>query len=323
MQRLLILFLLLCSLVAGLAAPAGATNRQLVTIGTGGIGGVYFPAGLAICRLVNKGRDQHNLLCTANSSGGSLSNLQAIEAGDLEMGIVQSDWHHWMTAQQAGQLERSSRFANVRSAFSLYAEPFSLVVREDSGIEQLTDLVGKRVNIGSPGSGQRQTMEVLMAALDWEQETFSQVTELDSAEQAEALCKDQFDAMVFTVGHPNQSILEAASSCNAKLVNVAGPQIEQLLAEKVYYSPASIAGGTYHGNEQAIQTFAVTATFVVSAELPDETVYQVVKAVFENLPELRRQHPALAQLNRQSMAKPGLPVALHPGAVRYFREQGM
>ncbi len=323
MQRFLLLYLLLLSSVLSLASPAGATSRQLVTIGTGGIGGVYFPVGLAICRLVNRDRDQHNLLCTANSSRGSLYNLQTIEAGNLETGIVQSDWHHWMIAKQADRTGRTADFANVRSAFSLYAEPFSLVVREDSGIEQLADLVGKRVNIGSPGSGQRQTMEVLMAALGWERETFSQATEVDSAEQAEALCKNQFDAMVFTAGHPNHSILEAAASCNAKLVNVDGPQVEQLLAEKSYYLPARIAGGIYHDNEQTVQTFAVTASFVVSAELSDETVYQVVKAVFENLPEFRRQHPALAQLNRESMAKPGLPVPMHPGAARYFREQGL
>ena len=198
-----------------------------------------------------------------------------------------------------------------------------MVARADSGIKNFMDLKGKRVNIGNPGSGQRGTMEVLMGALGWTNDDFKLASELKSAEQSQALCDNKVDAMVFTVGHPSGSIQEATTSCDSVLVNVTGPAVDKLVADNAYYRKATIPGGMYRGNDEDTQTFGVGATFVSSAKVPDEVIYQVVKAVFENFDEFKKLHPAFANLKQEEMVKDGLSAPLHNGAVTYYKEAGL
>jgi TRAP transporter TAXI family solute receptor len=312
---------LLATMALTLAASAQAEQR-FITIGTGGVTGVYYPTGGAICQLVNRGRKAHGIRCSVESTGGSVYNLNALRQGELDMGVAQSDWqfHAW---HGSSRFETQGPDRDLRAVFSVHAEPFTVVARRDAGIATLADLKGKRVNIGNPGSGQRGTMEVVMAALGWERDDFALASELKSAEQAKALCDNKVDAIVFTVGHPNGSIKEATTSCDARLVPVSGPAIDGLVADNSYYRHATIPGGMYQGTDGDVATFGVGATFVSSARVPDEVVYQVVKAVFENLDRFRRLHPAFAHLDAKQMVKDGLSAPLHPGAERYYREAGL
>jgi TRAP transporter TAXI family solute receptor len=198
-----------------------------------------------------------------------------------------------------------------------------VVARKDSGIKTFDDLKGKRVNIGNPGSGQRGTMEVVMEAKGWTNDDFSLVSELKAAEQSQALCDNKIDAMVYTVGHPAGSIKEATTTCDTILVTVNGPVIEKLVAEHAYYRMAVIPGGMYAGNPDDTITFGVGATFVSSTNTPAETVYQVVKAVFENFDDFRKLHPAFADLQKEQMVKDGLSAPLHDGAAKYYKEVGL
>ncbi len=304
----------------GVASTASANS--FVTIGTGGVTGVYYPTGGAICRLVNKGRKQHNIRCSVESTGGSVYNLNTIRAGELDMGIAQSDW-------QYHAYHGSSKFADqganpsLRALFSVHPEPFTVVARADSGIKTFADLKGKRVNIGNPGSGQRGTMEVVMEAMGWSKGDFLLASELKAAEQSKALCDNKVDAIVYTVGHPNGSIKEATTSCDTHLVTVSGRAIDKLIADNDYYRVATIPGGMYRGNPDDTQTFGVGATFVTSTNLPEETGYQVVKAVFENFDGFRRLHPAFNHLDKKQMVKDGLSAPIHDGAMRYYREAGL
>ena len=175
--------------------------------------------------------------------------------------------------------------------FSVHPEPFTVVARKDSGIKNFQDLKGKRVNVGNPGSGQRGTMEVVMKAFGWTMDDFKLASELKSAEQSQALCDNKVDAMVFTVGHPSGSIQEAATSCDSVLVNVTGPEIDKLVEENSYYRKATILGGMYRGTDEDVNTFGVGATFVSSAMVPEDVIYQVVKAVFENFDDFKKLHP--------------------------------
>jgi len=311
------------ALTIGLALPAQAQPEQrFITIGTGGVTGVYYPTGGAICQLVNRGTARHGIRCTVQSTGGSVYNLNALRQGELDMGVAQSDWqyHAWK-----GDSEFAARGPDkdLRAVFSVHAEPFTVVARRDAGIHTFTDLKGKRVNIGNPGSGQRGTLEVVMKALGWSRDDFALASELKSAEQAKALCDNKVDAIVFTVGHPNGSIQEATTSCDAVLVPVTGPAIDKLVADNSYYRHAVIPGGMYRGNDNDVATFGVGATFVTSARVPDEVVYEVVKAVFEHLDRFRRLHPAFAHLKAREMVHDGLSAPLHPGALRYYREAGL
>ena len=306
----------------GLGAATTASANTFITIGTGGVTGVYYPTGGAICRLVNKGRKEHGIRCSVESTGGSVYNLNTIRAGELDMGVAQSDW-------QYHAYNGTSKFADqgpnkdLRAVFSVHAEPFTVVARKDSGIKTFDDLKGKRVNIGNPGSGQRGTMEVVMAAKGWTKDDFSLVSELKAAEQSQALCDNKIDAMIYTVGHPNGSIKEATTSCDTVLVSVNGPVIEKLVADNAYYRMAVIPGGMYAGSPDDTTTFGVGATFVSSTNTPGDTVYHVVKGVFENFDSFRKLHPAFGNLQKEQMVKDGLSAPLHDGAAKYYTEAGL
>ena len=312
---------------AGLAlalssAPTFAADQKFVTIGTGGVTGVYYPTGGAICRLVNKTRKIHGIRCSVESTGGSVYNLNTIAAGELDMGVAQSDWQYH-AYHGTSKFAKKGPNKKLRAVFSIHPEPFTVVARADSGIKDFKDLKGKRVNIGNPGSGQRGTMEVLMGALGWTNKDFKLASELKSSEQSKALCDNKIDAMVFTVGHPSGSIKEATTSCDAVMVSVTGPEVDKLVADNDYYRTAIIPGGMYRGTDTDTPTFGVGATFVSSSDVPEDVIYNVVKAVFENFDQFKKLHPAFKNLKKEEMIKDGLSAPLHAGAVKYYKEVGL
>lgn len=311
------------ALAAGLAvagASVSAKAETFVTIGTGGQTGVYYVVGQSICKLVNRGQADHNIKCTAPSTGGSVANINAIKEGSMDMGVAQSDWQAY--AYTGAPEFEGGQFDDLRAVFSVHGEPFTVVARADAGIESFADLKGKRVNIGNPGSGQRGTMEVLMGELGWSTDDFSLASELKSAEQSAALGDNKVDAIVFTVGHPNGSIQEATTTTEAKLISVEGPEVDGLVDANSYYAKSTIPGGMYKGTDGDTNTFGVKATFVSSASVDEETIYQVVKAVFDNFDRFKGLHPAFENLSQEDMIADGLTAPLHPGAERYYKEQG-
>jgi hypothetical protein len=314
-------------LLAGAGLLAGdfatAQEQKFITIGTGGVTGVYYPAGGAICRLVNKDRAEHGIRCSVESTGGSVYNVNTIRADELDMGVVQSDVQYNSLNGEGDEFKDQGPFEDLRAVFSLHAEPFTVVARADSGIETFDDLKGKRVNVGNPGSGQRSTMEVLMNAKGWTMDDFALASELKSAEQAQALCDNKIDAMVFTVGHPSGSIQEATTTCDTKLIPVTGPEVDQLVEQNPYYAKAVIPGGMYRGTDLDVETFGVKATFVTSADVPEDVVYEVTRAVFENFEDFKKLHPAFATLQQEDMVTQALSAPLHPGAEKYYSEAGM
>ncbi len=307
--------------VFGLATTANAAN-EFVTIGTGGVTGVYYPTGGAICRLVNKGREDHGIRCSVESTGGSVYNINTIRAGELDLGIAQSDWQYH-AYNGSSKFEDKGAFKDLRAVFSVHPEPFTVVARADSGIKSFSDLKGKRVNIGNPGSGQRGTMEVLMEEMGWTIKDFKLASELKASEQSQALCDNKIDAMIYTVGHPSGAIKEATTSCNSVIVEVSGPEVEKLINENSFYRIATIPGGMYRGNDENVQTFGVGATFVSSTNVESKVVYEIVKAVFENFDTFKRLHPAFNNLKKEEMASDGLSAPLHAGAAQYYKETGL
>ena len=310
---------------ASTVAPTEETARTFITIGTGGVTGVYYATGAAICRLVNKNTAEHGVRCNVEATGGSIYNLNTIAAGELDMGVAQSDWQHhaYNGTSQFAPPDGNGANRELRSVFSVHAEPFTVVARADAEIATFADLKGKRVNIGNPGSGQRGTMEELMAALGWTSDDFKLATELKSAEQSKALCDNKIDAMVITVGHPSGLIKEAATACDVVLVDVTGAEVDKLVADNAYYRHATIPGGTYRGADADVSTFGVGATFVSSTNTAADTVHAVVAAVFDNFEDFKKLHAAYATLTKEQMVGDGLSAPLHDGAARYFRAAGL
>ncbi|WP_029040561.1 TAXI family TRAP transporter solute-binding subunit [Cucumibacter marinus] len=309
------------ALSAGAFSGAASAQQQFISIGTGGVTGVYYPTGGAICRLVNQGRKDHGIRCSAESTGGSVYNLNTIRAGELEFGVAQSDWQYHAYNGTSSFADQGP-FEGLRAVFSVHPEPFTLVTTPDSGIENFSDLKGKRVNIGNPGSGQRGTMEVLMDAYGWTTDDLALAGELKAAESPAALCDGNFDAYVYTVGHPSANITEAISTCGAVIADVTGPEVDKLVNDNPYYRVATIPASLYPGLERDATTFGVGATFVTSADVPDEVVYTVVKAVFENFDDFKGLHPAFSNLKESEMISDGLSAPLHDGAKKYYEERG-
>ncbi|MEC7764758.1 MAG: TAXI family TRAP transporter solute-binding subunit [Pseudomonadota bacterium] len=303
-----------------LTAPAHAQEETFITIGTGGVTGVYYPTGGAICRLVNKGRRDHGIRCSVESTGGSVYNVNTIKEGELEFGVAQSDIQY--NAYNGVEQFEGEAFEGLRAVFSVHPEPFTVVARADAGITTFEDLKGKRVNIGNPGSGQRATMEVLMEEMGWTMDDFALASELKAAEQSAALCDNQIDAMVYTVGHPSGSIQEATTACDSVIVEVSGEAVDALVEEFPFYRTATIPGGMYRGNDEDVMTFGVGATFVSSDAVSEDAVYTVVKSVFENFEDFKGLHPAFANLVPEEMASAGLSAPLHAGAQKYYTEMG-
>lgn len=308
--------------VTATVASAPVTHAaQFVTIGTGGVTGVYYAAGGAICRLMNKDRAQHGIRCSVESTGGSVYNINTIRAGELDFGVAQSDVHY-NAVKGLKQFKDAGPMTELRAVFSIHPEPLTVVARPDAGIKNFQDLKGKRVNVGNPGSGQRATMELLVPAMGMSFSDFALVSELKADEHGAALCDNKIDAFVYVVGHPSANIQDPTTTCGAKLVNVTGPGVDKLIAQYPYFAPATIPGGMYANNPDPVKTFGVVATLVTSAKVPADVVYQLVKAVFENFDDFKKLHPAFAHLDPKEMIKNGLSAPLHEGAVRYYKEKG-
>ncbi|HIP56219.1 MAG TPA: TAXI family TRAP transporter solute-binding subunit [Arcobacter sp.] len=308
------------ALIGALSAPLMAT--EYVTIGTGGVTGVYYPTGGSICRLVNKNKKVHGVRCSVESTGGSVYNINTIRAGELEMGVAQSDWQYH-AYNGTSKFKKQGPFKELRAIFSVHGEPFTVVARADSGIKTFNDLKGKRVNIGNPGSGQRGTMEVVMEAKGWTKSDFKLASELKASEQSKALCDNKIDAMVYVVGHPSGAIKEATTTCNSKLVTVSDSTIDKIVKENDYYKYTTVPAGMYKGNPEATKTFGVAATFVTSSQVSEKVIYTVVKSVFENFEAFKKLHPAFRNLTKQDMVNNGNSAPLHRGAIKYYKEAGL
>jgi uncharacterized protein len=312
----------MAALIASTFAIAPATAQQkFMTIGTGGVTGVYYAAGGAICRLVNKDRAKHGIRCSVESTGGSVFNLNTIKAGELDLGVAQSDVQY-NAAKGEMQFKDGGAYGDLRAVMSLHPEPFTVLTRKELNAKTFADMKGKKFNVGNPGSGTRASLEELLTAMGWKMSDFALASELKADEHGAALCDGKIDGFFYGVGHPSANIQDPTTSCGAKLASIEGPAVDKLVKEKPYYGYASIPAGLYPNNPQETKTYGVLATLVSSAKTSPETIYVVVKAVFDNFDEFKKLHPALANLKAEEMVKNGLSAPLHEGAARYYKEKG-
>lgn len=297
-------------------------KTQFVTIGTGGITGVYYPTGGAIAKMVNKKKDEYGIRATVESTGGSVFNVNAVMAGDLEFGIVQSDRQYQAIKGLAEWADKGPQ-ADLRAVFSIHPESVTLVSAVDSGIKTIQDVKGKRINIGNPGSGQRQNAIDALETIGIDIEKDIQAESIKASEAASLLQDGRIDAFFYTVGHPTGSVKEATSGARKVMISdITG--IDALLAKYPYYAKATIPISLYPGamNDKDVNTFGVKATLVTSAKVSDDIVYAITKEVFDNFEEFKQLHPAYAVLTKESMLE-GLSAPLHPGAMKYFKEVGL
>jgi TRAP transporter TAXI family solute receptor len=306
---------------------AKAAEKQFITIGTGGPTGVYFVAGNAICRMIHKeaaeGRKEgrkHGIRCSAPSSNGSTYNIAQIVEGEFDFGVSQSDWQYH---SYNGTSDKVTNSKDLRAVFSVHPEPYQLIAAKDSGIKSWRDMKGKRFNMGNPGSGQRATTELLMEKYGTPESFFSLVTSMTSSEHSKALCDGKIDAYGYVVGIPNSGVAVATEGCGAYIVDMNTDVEKNLISEFPFYGPVEIPTGAYTSVTQPVTTFGGYATIVASAKVPNDVVYEVTRAVFENLDDFKKLHPAFAILSPEGMTKNGLSAPIHEGAMRYYKEKGL
>lgn len=313
--------------VFGFGDVVPAAEKTFITIGTGGPTGVYFVSGNAICRMVHKeaaeGRKtgrKHNIRCSAPSSAGSTYNIAQITEGEFDFGVSQSDWQFH---SYNGTSDKVTNNKDLRAAFSVHPEPYQLIAAKGSGIKTWTDMKGKKFNMGNPGSGQRATTELLMERYKTPKDFFGLVTEMTSSEHSKALCDGKIDAYGYVVGIPNSGVAVATEGCGAYIVSLDTDVEKGLISEFPFYGPVNIPKGAYSSTTEPVTTFGGYATIVTSAKVPDDVVYEVVRAVFENLDDFKALHPAYSILTPEGMIKNGISAPLHPGAVKYYKEKGL
>ncbi|MDF1536824.1 MAG: TAXI family TRAP transporter solute-binding subunit [bacterium] len=310
--------------VTGITPVTAVAATKYLTIGTGGVTGVYYPTGGAIARIVNKKKKEYGMRLTVESTGGSVFNINAIMEGDLEFGVVQSDRQYQAFNGSPNSEWDGNPQKNLRALFAIHPESITLVAAVDSGINTVMDLKGKQVNIGNPGSGQRQNSIDALTALGIDYEKDIQAESLKAAEAPGMLQDGRLDAFFYTVGHPSGAFKEATSG--TRKVRFVPIELPASFYEKFpYYAPSVVpVVGNYPGaaNDADVPSFGVKATFVTSSKVKEKYVYGLVKEIFENFDEFKKLHPAYAVLTKENMLQ-GLSAPLHKGAEKYFREVGM
>ncbi len=327
MKKSLILALVFFCIIY-LAATSSEVEAKMtfVTIGTGSITGVYYPTGGAISKIVNKKRKEYGIRFTVESTGGSVFNINAVMAGDLEFGVVQSDRQYQAINGTKGSEWEGNPQKDLRAVFSVHPEICTLLAAVDAGIKKIEDLKGKVVNIGNPGSGHRKNaIDALTAAgIDWKKNIKAEG--IRAAESAGLLQDNRIDAVFYTVGHPTGSFKEATSGARKVMfIPITGANIDLLIKKYPYYAKAIVPVKNNYpgaGNDGDIESFGVKATFITSAKVPDNIVYAVTKEVFDNFELFKKLHPAYQVLTKENMLQ-GMSAPIHPGAMKYYKEVGL
>ena len=296
-------------------------QSKFATIGTGGITGVYYAAGGALCRVVNRDRATNGIRCSVEATPGSLVNIDSLKRNSINFAIVQGDLH-FQAVKGEGAFAKNGAQENLRSVLSLHPEALTILSGKDVGAKGIDDLKGRRFSLGMLGSGGRATTEKLLQLSNWKNTDFGAVTERTADEQGHALCENKIDGFAYVVGHPAPNVMRTIKDCGATLIAVEGPGVAVLLKEFPYYVKADIAGGIYPNHGNAVPTVGMLASLVTTDSVPDAMVYAVVKSVFANIDELRGLHPALARLDPKKMVSDGLIAPIHPGALQFYKEKG-
>jgi len=318
---------LVCILVAvfivlqGCAHVRKVLGRPDVVIGTAGPSETDYPLGGSICRLFNLNTPRHGIRCAEELSVSTAANIEGLQKGKIAIGIVPSDVLAEALKGQ-GPFASEGPSTDLRFLFAGHADIFTLVAHQEAEINSLSDLRGKRIGIGKPGSRQRTSIERVMSAAGLNLRDFAQVRELAPAEQNRAFCENELDAIVYSVAHPNGLIRDAALTCHGRLVAVGGPPVDRILSQYKEYERVTIPGDTYPGNPEDISTFGMRAVVLTTTELSDSVAYEITSAVFDNFNEFRRLHPAFKTLSIEDMIRTSGGAPVHEGAVRYYREQG-
>jgi len=306
-------FLITLALLFSLTLSFGVMNLYMAT---GGTSGTYYPFGGAVAQVI--GQRYPEVRIRVQSTGASAANIRLIAEKEVDIALVQNDVMHY--AYTGTVLFKAGKITNFYTLATVYTEVCQVITRADSGINTIADLKGKRVSVGDAGSGvEANTIQILEAY----GMTFKDINvqNLSFAESASALKDRKIDAFFVTAGIPTTAIVELASTNAVKVLPVDVEKASTLINNFPFYVNFIIPANTYKNQTEPVNTVAVKATFIVRADLPLDTVYNITKAIFEGQAEIAEAHVKRKEFNLQEAVK-GVSVPFHPGAEKYFREVG-
>ena len=315
--------LALAVLASALVLPgiASAQDRVFFGIATGGTGGTYYPLGGMLAQLISNKvvLGGKKLSATAETSGASVGNAQLLGRKEVESAFVAADILD-QAYKGTGQFD-GKPLKNLRALGALYPEQVQLVTLASANVMSVKDLKGKSVSSGSPGSGQWQLLGDLLEAYGMTRKDVGE--DLSSFAQSVDKIKDgNLVASLITAGAPTSSISDLANAREIRIVPLAGPEIENLRKKQPYYAMVTLPPNTYKGQAQPVSTLAVMAIWATNDTLPEQTAYEVTKALYENTETLGQVHPKGKEISLKT-ALLSVSIPLHPGAERYYREKGL
>ncbi|MBQ3967623.1 MAG: TAXI family TRAP transporter solute-binding subunit [Lachnospiraceae bacterium] len=306
---------LLCLIVSCILMLCGCAGQRMM-MGTGGTAGTYYAFGGILAQYMKNNTDYS---VTAVSTAASKANIQSIGDGDYQMGFTQSDVMSYAW-EGSKSFEKDGPCRDFRVMGALYAETVQLITMDDD-IKSVYDLKGKSVSIGAPGSGVYfNAIDVLDAAGITLDDIYPQYQSFDDSK--EALKDGQIDAAFIVAGAPTSAITELATTNGVDLIPVDGELREKIMNSCTYYAAQQIPAGTYPGQDNDIETITIMATMIVDADLDEEVVYQLTKAIFDHTEEISKEHAKGAELSPVN-ATSVTSVPFHKGAARYFAEKGI
>ena len=297
-------------------AAAPAVAQMQLSIATGGTGGVYYPMGGGLAEVINNNVEGYS--AAAEVTGAPVANMGLIATGDADLALGLAD-----TVAQAqtgtGRFE-GQQLEMIRGLASMYANMVQIVTLEGSGIESLSDMVGRRISVGAPGSGTEVNAATILEANGISYDDIDE-QRLNFNETADALANGDIDAGFWSVGAPTSSILNLATTQSIQMIELSADEMAAALDANPIFAMTTLAGGLYTGVDESVAVLGVPNVLTVSSEMDEELAYQITRAMFENIADLQAVHPAANQTTVE-FTLAATPVPLHPGAIRYYEEIG-
>jgi hypothetical protein len=311
----------LAGLVLAEPAAAGAPDKFLA-LGTSSTGGVYFPVGKAICRLINEGRIEHRVRCVGYSTGGSVYNIQAVESGQLDIAITRAD-----LAQQAykgtGEFAALGPNRNLRAIANLYGQPVAVIVKADSGITGFDGMEGRRINIGNLGSGKRTIAELIFQVRGWSNDRFARVLELGTSRMGTAFCNGDVDILIEALGMPSGFYERMTRQCGGMFLSLPDRLVNGIRERAPFFYVDTIPGDHYPHNPRDVRTVGVKVVLITSTRVHPGAIGIVAQALLGDLKRLRAQNPVLQSATIETMLQEGIGIPFHEGAARYYQSKGL
>ena len=313
-----LVLLVTMSLVAacgGNSASSGNNDPSQLVIATGGTGGTYYPLGGGMADHITKNA---GISATAQATGASAENIRLLRDKKADIAFTQNDIAEY-ASKGTNMFQQDGKIEAFQALGALYDETIQIVVSADSNIKNVADLKGKRVSVGAPGSGTEVNAQQILEAYGL---TFddTKLQRLSFADSAKAIQDGQLDAAFQTAGTPTAAITELAATTGVKIIPIDADKIDAIIAKYPFYVKTVVPANTYQTVPEEVTTVSVKSMLLVRADLSEDLVYKVTKAIFENTDKLG--HAKAKEIKMESVLA-GVSIPIHPGAKKYFDEKGV